>query len=200
MKEYALLDNLLEQNIYLFIYFRQSNKMRSNSTGRLGLRRKGLHIDELGLRHNVTAFRIIKQHVHPDDEKHLYIPVDDDPRNKKFVKIFKPDHLPPLEEKDKMDKIDRIIYERLHPTYERQALIYKRKHGVYGYKKIEEEIPDIFKRLAEKRQQFIERYQKLLEPRNKYLALKLGQVRAPRDNTEIGKFVRSASVCLLHID
>lgn len=174
--------------------------MRSNSTGRLGLKKKGLHIDELGLRFNITAFRIIKQHVHPDDEKFYYIPVDDDPRTRKFIKIFKPNHLPPLEEKDTMDKIDRILYERLHPSYERQALIYKRKHGVYGYKKIDEEIPDMMRRIEDKKKQFLDRFEKLTQPRNKFIAAKLGEIRAPKDRTDLGKFVRSASVCLLNID
>ena len=172
------------------------HKGRSVSTGRL--ERPGsleLHIEKLGFKQNIAAFHLIRQEIAPEDKKFFFISTDDAPTSKTYIKIFKSKYLPPLELKDGLEGIDRILWERHHPEYLHKANGYKGKHAAYVPK--ESKIPNIAKTILDVRRVSQEFQEKIMKPENKRRIFKLGSLRA---SSSFGKFLRSSQVILKDLE
>jgi hypothetical protein len=171
-------------------------KRRSASTGRL--ERPGsleLNIEKLGFKQNIAAFHLIRQEIAPEEKKFTFISIDDAPTSKKYMKIFKSKYLPPLEHKDGLEGIDRILYERHHPEYLNKANGYKHKHGAYVPR--ESRIPLLARTILDVRRSSQEHQEQIGKPENRRQALKLGSLRAI---SSFGKFLNNSQVLLKKLE
>lgn len=156
------------------------------------LKKRELHIDQLGYRQNISVFKILKQQSIPNDPVHHIFPVDlEELRPSRFVKVFRKAHLPALDGKDFLEGIERVEYQRRHPNYQRSVEAYKLKHGAYGNKKIEEDIPKLKKEIQENEELCKYRIEQIKKPENRRLALRLAHVAPPKGDRDHGNYSRT---------
>jgi len=161
------------------------------------------------LKKNVSATAELRMSPVPaPEDKYLHIPKDFNISQPSIVKILKAKYHPQLEKVSTLDPLEKVELERLNPEYQNKTQSYKSKYKIYSQNPMQDiGIVSIVKKIEERKEKFLSRYQKLFGSRAenysegaKCLKMDLANMRVPRGKGYKSQFYESVRAMLEKVD